>query len=259
MLRVKPLVVSLHDVTPQTWMRVELLLDRLTAIGVSRCSLLVIPNWRGQSPIDSDEDFCGWLRHRQRAGDEIVLHGYEHIAVGQPRNARERFRNCWFTQNEGEFLSLNYEQARDRIQRGRAVLDRAGLNPQGFVAPAWLINDAGLRAARDLGFQYTNSYLTFADLAQERSYFAPSLVFGPGRLNEDLGIAAQRYISPLLARSPVVRVTLHPPCVDHPTRLTRILSMVAEQLRAHQPTTYLQLLAALRSTPPIVVQRRHAS
>ena len=38
------------------------MLDQLAALGVTRRSLLVIPNFRGASPIDRDEPFCAWLR-----------------------------------------------------------------------------------------------------------------------------------------------------------------------------------------------------
>ena len=158
----RQLVVSVHDVAPQTQARVVQLLEMLAAIGVGYRSLLVIPNFRGKGSLDAHGEFCAWLCERRHQGDEIVLHGYEHVGVGRPRNAPERFRNRWFTQDEGEFLSLEYDEAFDRIARGKSMMERAGLHPRGFVAPAWLVNDTGLKAARDLGFQYTNSYLTVA-------------------------------------------------------------------------------------------------
>ncbi len=89
-------------------------------------------------------------------------------------------------------------------------------------SPAWLISAAGLRAARDCGFEYTNSYLRFINLARDRSCFAPSLVFGPGNLNEDLGISLQRRLSRLLACWSVVRVVLHPPCIDQRARFKQL-------------------------------------
>jgi predicted deacetylase len=244
------LVVSVHDVAPPTQDRVEAILSRLTAIGVTRRSLLVIPNFRGEYPIDEHRAFCQWLRHREAAGDDIVLHGYEHVGVGEPRSALERFRNRWFTDGEGEFLSLEYDQALDRLRRGRMIFGRAGFSATGFVAPAWLINRDGLRAARDLGFAYTNSYLGFTDLQQSRWHAAPSLVFGPGRLDEDLGLVAQRRLSPLLRRFPVIRVVLHPPCVDHQPRMQAMLDITARQIHGRTVTTYSQLLEQYRMSTP---------
>jgi predicted deacetylase len=254
----RQLVVSVHDVAPSTRAQVERMLDQLAALGVTRRSLLVIPNFRGASPIDRDEPFCAWLRARSGTGDEIVLHGYEHIAVGAPRTARERFKNRWLTQSEGEFLTLDYGAALARIARGAAMLKRANLEAHGFVAPAWLITPGGLRAALESGFEYSNSYASLIDLARQRSYTVPSLVFGPGHLNEDLGVALQRYVSRVMARCPRVRVVLHPPCVDHRGRFAHITSMIAEQAQTHQPVTYLDLLAGLRASPATAPAGRHA-
>ena len=255
MTQPKHLVVSIHDVTPPELNRVARMLRRLADAGVTNCSLLVIPNLRGQWRMDRHPHFCDWLRERQDAGDEVVLHGYEHVGVGRPRTLWDRFRNRWYTQGEGEFLSLDYRQASDRIERGLALMLEARLSISGFVAPAWLINSDGMRAASDHGLQYTNSYLRLIDLPNGRSYFAPSLVFGPGHLNEGLGIALQRSLSSVLTQSRIVRVVLHPPCLGHPARFDRIIAMIRAQLREHHAVTYLQSLSALRA--PLIVDARH--
>ena len=189
------LVVSVHDVAPPHRDRVRRILDALAKVGVGRRSLLVIPNFQGRWPLDRHEQFVADLRQWQDDGDEMVLHGYEHVSVGTPRGLSERLRHRWLTVNEGEFLSLGYRAARDRIERGLALVREARLDVRGFIAPAWLISDAALQATRDCGFEYTNSYFRFLDLARGRSCLAPSLVFGPGRLGEDLGMALQRPLS----------------------------------------------------------------
>jgi predicted deacetylase len=244
----KCLVVSVHDVAPPSWDGVQRMLDALDAVGVVRRSLLVIPNFQGCWSIDQHHHFCDGLRRLQARGDEMVLHGYEHVSVGTPQGLVDRFKNRWFTQDEGEFLSLDYRAARERIERGQQLARQMNLDVRGFIAPAWLINAEGLRAARDCGFEYTNSYLGLADLVQGWSRFAPSLVFGPGHLNEDLGIGIQRRLSGLLSRSPIVRVVLHPPCIDNAGRFEQILSMIRTQLAEHEPVTYFELLSRLRSS-----------
>jgi predicted deacetylase len=242
------LVVSVHDVTPPHWDLVQRMLSALDEVGVHRRSLLVIPNFQGRWPIDEYDGFCSGLRDHQGRGDEMVLHGYEHVGVGPPDGLVARFKNRWFTQNEGEFLSLDYHAARDRIERGLELTRRTGLNVRGFIAPAWLVNPQGLRAARDCGFDYTNSYLWLVDLVQSWSRFAPGLVFGPGHLNEDLGILLQRPLSELLSHHSIVRIVLHPPCIDHPHRFEQILSMIRTQLAGHEPVTYCDLMSRLRSS-----------
>ena len=253
------LIVSIHDVTPVHRRRVERMLQVLDAAGVRQRSLLVSPNYHGEGEIDRRADFCAWLRERQSAGDEIVLHGYEHQDVRRPSTLADRWKHRWFTQGEGEFLSLTYDEASDRITRGLDVFDRAGLRAEGFVAPAWLVNADGLRAARDRGLQFTNSYLRISDLQRDRSSFAPSLVFGPGNLNEDVGIRLQAGIAGLLARRAIARVVLHPPCIDHPARFGRILSMLQTMLQQHGPTTYGHVVTRLRELPAVEARQRHAS
>ena len=240
------LVVSVHDVAPPHWERVQRLLAALDSVGVCRRSLLVIPKFQGRWAIDQHETFCAALRDLQQRGDEMVLHGYEHIGVGTPDGLADRFRNRWFTDGEGEFLSLDYRSARDRIERGLALTKRTSLDVRGFIPPAWLISPEGLRAVRDCGFEYTNSYLTFADLAQGRSCLSPSLVFGPGHVNEDVGVSVQRCLAPLLMGRQAVRVVLHPPCIDHPRRFAQILKMIQTLAMNRQAITYLELLSRLR-------------
>jgi predicted deacetylase len=241
------LVVSIHDVAPPFFDRVRRMMDKLADIGVRRRSLLVIPNYHGQWQIDQHPEFCEWLRRQQTQGDEIILHGYEHMGVGTPKTFSERFKNRWGTVGEGEFLCLSYAEARERIQRGIDLFQRLDIASDGFVAPAWLLNEAGLRAMRDLGFQYTNSYMRFLDLANGASHLAPSLVFGPGALNEDMATNMQRPLSKLLEYSPIVRIVVHPPCIDNSGRFDRILSMTKAQMNSHLPVTYGELLQRLRN------------
>jgi predicted deacetylase len=252
----KLLAVSMHDVAPPYWDRVRRALDALEAIGVRRRSLLVIPNLEGRWPVDQADAFCGELRRRALDGDELVLHGYEHVAVGTPVGIVNRMKNRWYTR-AGEFLSLGYYEARDRIERGLDLMQRMNLEVRGFVAPGWLISPDSLRAARDCGFEYTNSYLTLTDLVQGRAHFAPSLVFGPGSLNEDLAIEVQRRLVALLSLSPVVRIVLHPPCVDHSGRFEHILSII-RRLGQREAVTYVELLSTLRSSHATADERHGA-
>src|SRR5512144_1309048 len=115
MTRPGRLVVSVHDVTPPTQDQVRRMRDLLDDIGVTRCSLLVIPNFRGRHPIDADAGFCAWLAGLRDRGDEIVLHGFEHVEVVAPTRVTERFKNRWYTKGEGEFLALDAAEAHARI------------------------------------------------------------------------------------------------------------------------------------------------
>ncbi len=241
------LIVSIHDVAPPHWAQVKEILDRLAVLGIRKRSLLVIPNFRGQWRVSEHPDFVQWLADCHRQGDEIVLHGYEHVEVQRAIGIRNRIKNKLYTQGEGEFLSFNYQEARDRIDAGIKLFDEVGLKSQGFVAPAWLVSHSALKAMKDLGFAYTNSYLKVSDLANGESVFAPSLVFGPGNLNEDLSLRIQKVISKLILGQPTVRVVIHPPCIENTQRFEGILKIVQEQLLHHRPVTYSEFVADWRS------------
>ena len=137
-------------------------------------------------------------------------------------------------------------QCRGCVDRVHDIVQRAGFTCNGWVAPAWLINPEALRAVRDLGFRYTNSYFRVTDLTRDSSTIAPSLVFGPGRLNEDIGLAAQAALSRVLTRAPIVRIVLHPPCIDNPARFGRVLNMITSHLGNRQISTYGQFVAESR-------------
>lgn len=236
------LIVSIHDVAPPYWGQVESILKALWRLGVCRRSLLVIPDFRGRWRVDENREFAEWLRERQRQGDEIILHGFEHVELHKPRGAWDKIRNQLCTRGEGEFLTLTYSEARNRIERGLAILKAAGVESRGFVAPAWLINRSGLAAVKDLGFEYTNSYSSVTDLVAGRSRFVPSLVFGPGRLNEDASLLFQRLASKLIRWQAAVRVVIHPPCIEHNRRFQGILALIREQLLRHRPRTYSEFV-----------------
>ncbi len=241
------LIVSIHDVTPPHWVQVKEILERLSTMGVRKRSLLVIPNFRGQWRVNEHPGFVEWLSDCHREGDEIVLHGYEHVEVQRAQGIRDRIKNRLYTKGEGEFLSFNYEEARNRIQAGIELFTEVGLKSHGFVAPAWLISQPALRATKDLGFEYTNSYLKICDLPRGKSILAPTMVFGPGNLNEDLSLRLQQLLSKLIRGRSVVRIVIHPPCVENSRRFEGILTIVREQLSRHRPVTYFEFVAGWRS------------
>jgi len=241
------LIVSLHDVCPPHWENSKKILAQLAALGVKKRSLLAIPYFRGQWRLDENREFAEWLRGQETAGDEIVLHGYYHTGGERPQGIRDKIKNRLYTTGQGEFLSLNYDEARRRIELGTEILRNIDLKSAGFIAPAWLLSREGLAAVKDLGFDYTNYYMNFYDAARGRSIFAPSLVFGPGNFNEDWSLRFQRLFLGRLKRQPLVRVVIHPPCGDHDQRFEQTLAIIRELLPHLDPITYLEFLAKWRA------------
>jgi predicted deacetylase len=140
--------VTIHDVTPYLERPVRQLWDLCRASGVAP-GLLVVPNWKGICPLHRHQSFVRWLHACVEAGAEILLHGERHDEVGLPRGAGDTLRAFGRTAREGEFLTLDYDAARERIDRGIAALRAVDLTPIGFVPPAWLARDATHDAVRD--------------------------------------------------------------------------------------------------------------
>ena len=145
-------LVSLHDVTPAHDSAVRRLWSLCHRHGVSP-ALLVVPDWHGEWVLNNHLAFVDWLLARASEGADILLHGQRHDEVGTRRRFRDHWRALGRTAREGEFLTLDYAGAADRIRRGRDCLTSVGLEPIGFVPPAWLARPATFEAASQLGFR----------------------------------------------------------------------------------------------------------
>ncbi|HEV2980983.1 MAG TPA: DUF2334 domain-containing protein [Solirubrobacteraceae bacterium] len=130
------IAVAVHDVEPATFERCALIRDWLDDHGVDRVTLLVIPA-RDLHPLgERSPQMASWLNERARGGDAIAQHGFHH-ARRRPSgfSARAALRpervRC------GEFLGLDELEAKRAVGAGWRVLKLAGVEPSGFVAPAY--------------------------------------------------------------------------------------------------------------------------
>src|SRR6266849_6991396 len=113
-------VVSLHDIAPSSQVVAEKIISELGHRGVRVCSLLVVPDYHHQGAAMKDRQFVSWLRDLESAGHEIVIHGYFHE---RPRRTgesmRDKFLTQIYTQREGEFYDIAYDEAFHRIKTAR--------------------------------------------------------------------------------------------------------------------------------------------
>jgi len=128
------LAVALHDVEPGTYERCALIRDWLDDHGVNRVTLLVTPA-SDMHPFDRrSPELADWLVERRERGDAIAQHGF-----------------CG--RGAGEFARLNERDARRSVDAGRRLLYLAGVEPRGFVAPAYAYTPA-LYAALERSFEW---------------------------------------------------------------------------------------------------------
>lgn len=242
------LVVSLHDVAPVTQAACAEIIAELARVGVSVCSLLVVPDYHHAGSSLQNREFVSWLRALQADGHEIVIHGYYHQ---RERRSKETFRDkCmtrFYTQDEGEFYDLPYDEAFRRITAAQAEFTAAGLKPHGFIAPAWLMNEEGERAAADAGMEYTTGLATVRDLRVMATYRSRSLVYSvrrPWRRTVSRGWNAALFRR--LKDAPLMRISIHPPDIGFAQVWTQIRRLLAQATERRTPTTYGTWVAQMR-------------
>jgi predicted deacetylase len=234
------LVVSIHDVAPSNRAVVLQMLAALGKSGIRACSLLVVPDYHHQGRAAEDGQFVSRLRDLEAAGHEIVIHGYFHQ---RDRREREPFRTKFFTRfytdDEGEFYDLGYEEALRRIVAARDEFREIGLKPRGFVAPAWLLSADAERAARDADLEYTTLLRTVRDLRSGDDFPAQSIVYSVrNQWRRAVSRGWNATLFRLLKNRALLRISIHPPDYSHPTIWRQISDFVEAAVSSRTATTY---------------------
>lgn len=260
------LIVSIHDVAPPFASGVRQLLEELDRRSIRPRVLKVVPNHGGRSPLAEDPDLCELLRSEAAAGSEIVAHGWTHHTRGPMRGSLSaRLRGAWFAPEAAEFLSLPKAEARESARRARReIADVLGVEPQGFCAPAWLINKAGRSAVEAAGYRYLLEQTVIRDLRTGETVATPWQGFmGVGPFHEWLvqvgngAIAVQAAITRGgLSRCPVVKLFLHPQRLQDNAALQRVLDRLEALAVGREIVTAAQLLAGAEIQEPAPRPRR---
>jgi hypothetical protein len=247
-------VVSIHDIAPSTRETAEKMVAELARRGVSSTSLLVVPNYHHAGSITADRELGIWLRELEGRGHEIVIHGYFHIRPrGKNETLNEKFITRFYTDGEGEFFDLPYDEAFRRITRAREEFRSLGFAPRGFIAPAWLLNAEGERAAKDAGMDYTTRLGSVRDLKNGRNVHARSLVYSVrNQWRRTASLAWNSAFFFAAKQHPLVRLGLHPPDYTHREIWNQILRLIDELLARRSVATYAAWIderrAAARNT-----------
>jgi len=236
-------LVAVHDVTPAHQASLERIYRLLQELDLTRYALLVVPDWHGQWPLDRHAAFVDDLLRRQAAGAEIFLHGYRHDEAGFRRTWMHRVRVAGRTAASAEFYIAPPDEAARRLDRGLGLFARLGLNPVGFIPPAWLHGPGLADLLRQRDLDLTEGFWTIANLVSGRRVFAPALSWStarPWRWHLTAGIARARGL--VEAPRGLVRVAIHPPDVEMPV-VTRSLTQALTHLTGTRATiTYRQVV-----------------
>ena len=237
----RALVVSLHDVSPHTWEPCQRILAALDV----PVSLLVIPDHHGRGHFLKDTTFCEWLRARVAAGDEVVMHGYTHqraTRAGESLAARIITRN--YTAGEGEFFDLGFAEARGLVAKSREEFRAIGVEPSGFIAPAWLLSAEGERALRELGVGYTTRLRSVTALQRGDEWQSQSLCWSVrATWRRAVSLAWNASLFHRLESAELMRIAIHPVDIAHPRIWEQIARFIAAAARLREPMTYERYVA----------------
>jgi uncharacterized protein len=242
------LIVSLHDVAPFNRELSQKIISELASKGVRVCSLLVVPDYHHQGRFDEDREFLSWLHELESDGHELVIHGYFHE---RPRRTNEtalqQLMTRFYTNDEGEFYDLDYEEALRRITAARDAFRQIGLKPRGFIAPAWLLSTEGERAARDAEMEYTTRFRTVRDLRSGEDFSAWSLVYSVrSEWRRGTSLVWNAGLHLVAREKPLLRLSIHPPDYSHPAIWRQIVDLIKEMEAVRTPTTYRDWIAEQR-------------
>jgi hypothetical protein len=253
------LIVSIHDVSPHTRAECEEIYAQLRGLGLKTCSWLVVPDYHGQGHFRDDPDFCTWLCELADAGNEIVVHGYFHLRERRAgESLLDRFLTHHYTAGEGEFYDIDYAAAFERVTQAQADFLELGLQPEGFIAPAWLLSAEAEQALKDAGFQYTTRLREVRDLHSGRearskhgsgTHVSQSLVWSTRSASRRVAsLLWNRALFRRLADRPLLRIAIHPADLRHPRIWRQIRHCVRQGLEKRLPFTYERWIARQRTT-----------
>lgn len=242
--------VSIHDVSPACPEQVEIAIQCCTQFG-AQPSLLVIPNYHGRYALQDHPEFCVRLRELRARGHEIHLHGLQHQSrpwrVAPPQFGRPD-RLAWLyaqrivSGGEAEFSDFGRREASQALDEGMRILRATGLEPLGFVPPAWSMPSwlLGVLAAR--GFRYTEDHLRVYDPMSGTQRTTALINWATrSRLRRWSTVVFGRLIADLSQRVPV-RIAIHPQDLSHPALRSEITRLLA-RAEGHFVTSGRELLA----------------
>jgi predicted deacetylase len=246
----RTIAVALHDIEPATFERCALIREWLDDHGISRVTLLVIPA-RDLHPLgERSPEMVDWLTERQRAGDSIAQHGFQHLQSRRatwPRQALGSLR----ANEQPEFLGLDEQETHRAVEAGRRVLKLAGIEPRGFVAPAYAYTPA-LRSTLGTRFRWWAGLLGLHRSAQDSTHNgdqgAYELLAPPIALASAAG-PLRRALAPTLLRTgallsgPTLRLDLHPSDLQRPNHMLALEWVLQHAACKRQAVTYDELAA----------------
>jgi predicted deacetylase len=140
----RTIAVALHEIEPATFERCAEIRKWLGDRGVDRVTLLVIPA-RDLHPLgERSPEMVDWLIERRHRGDSIAQHGFQYSRLRRPQWPQRVLAPVRGARSgrAAEFVGLDGPETRRAVEAGWRLLKLAGVEPDGFVAPAYAYTPA---------------------------------------------------------------------------------------------------------------------
>jgi hypothetical protein len=256
----RTIAVALHDIEPATFERCAVMRDWLDDHGVDRVTLLVVPA-RDLHPLgERSPEMIEWLAERRRAGDSIAQHGFQRDQLRRPAWTHRVLAPATGHQRAAEFVGLDGAETRRAVEAGWRVLKLAGVEPDGFVAPAYAYTRALRSTLAAEGTLGGGRFRWWAGLLRLHRALTTHdddvLGTGPNQILApawDVGSegALRRMLSPSLVRAgslfhgATLRLDLHPADLERPRHMLALERVLSRTGRKRTAITYDELAASL--------------
>jgi len=205
----KALIVSLHDFHPGSLEAIREQVVFFKGLGVRQFSILVVPDFHHQGKVSEDVGAMRFLEERQRAGDNLVLHGFFHDRQGLQEGSY--FWTKLYSANEAEFFDLEDGFCEERLQRGAEIWKREGWKQEGFIAPGWLMPRRQDALLARLGFSYTTRLKEIVALQRGKTVQSQSLCYSTRSWwRRPVSRVWNNLLYERIKRENVIRLSLHP-------------------------------------------------
>jgi predicted deacetylase len=249
----RTIAVALHGIEPATYESCAVIRDWLDDHGVDRVTLLVIPA-RDLHPVgERAPEMVDWLSERRRAGDSIAQHGFQHVRARPPASPRQMLARA-HGHRTGEFVGLDREETRRAVHAGWRVLKLAGIEPDGFVAPAYAYT-AALRHTLAQRFSWWAGLLRVhraqrqPELAPGFRERSPAARLAPAWSLGSSGPFSRTFSPPLvrmgsLLPTGTLRLDIHPDDLRHPHHMMALEWVLGRVGSRRAAVTYRELARA---------------
>jgi predicted deacetylase len=238
------IAVALHDVEPATFERCALIRDWLDDHGVDRVTLLVIPARDLHPMAERSPEMTSWLIERRQKGDSIAQHGFQHKQLRRGAISRRTILRARRGRS-AEFVGLDGDETRRAVNAGWRVLKLAGIEPDGFVAPAYAYTPS-LRRVLAERFRWWASLLRLHRLPTPRAEDRARLLAPAWGMGTASPLA--RVLSPLLVGAGAqlcghtLRLEVHPADLQHPRHMIALERVLEGAGGRREAITYDELL-----------------